>query len=40
MKRKKLTDAIASNDPEPIAWKSRFAAAMGAYDMYVLALGM
>lgn len=33
MERKKLTDAIASNDPETMMWKSRFAVAKGAYDM-------
>jgi|SRR5277367_5062644 len=33
MTQQKLTDAIASNDPETRMWKSRFSAAKGAYEM-------
>src|SRR4030095_404017 len=33
MRQQKLTDAIASNDPETRMWKSRFAAAKAAYDI-------
>src|SRR5271165_1534555 len=33
MRQQKLTDAIPSNDPETRMWKSRFAAAKGAYEM-------
>lgn len=33
MRKQKLTDAIASNDPETRMWKARFSAAKAAYEM-------